>query len=162
MSDAVTISDPPVIKRSQWFWCRVAVSAFFGLLSSALCILWVRSYSWTDSIYSIGTDHQETLLRSETGGLLFMRYPVKSTRKPRLKFTSRRLSGGVGYVEPNLQWHSRGKLTYIKVPLLAFSLVFGSITLLVGSHLNSFSLRTLLLATTLVALLLGLVAWAAR
>src|SRR5262245_27908253 len=49
MSDALTTTELPAT-RSGWFWFRVAISTFFGLLTVALCVLWVRSYWWNDLV----------------------------------------------------------------------------------------------------------------
>jgi hypothetical protein len=43
MPNAPATPDLPIIKRSRWFWFRIAVSAFNGLMTVALCVLWVKS-----------------------------------------------------------------------------------------------------------------------
>ncbi|MGE3639691.1 MAG: hypothetical protein AB7G28_14145 [Pirellulales bacterium] len=45
------------------------MSMFFGLLTVALCVLWVRSYSWYDYDYLPLTASTEAHLSSFAGGV---------------------------------------------------------------------------------------------
>jgi hypothetical protein len=53
MEANATTTDPPVLlvpKRARWFGFRIAVSLFFGLLAVAMCVLWIRSYTWYENL----------------------------------------------------------------------------------------------------------------
>lgn len=43
MVEAAATPDLPLTKRSRCFWLRIVVSAFVGLMTVALCVLWVKS-----------------------------------------------------------------------------------------------------------------------
>jgi hypothetical protein len=137
---------------------RIAVSVFFGLLTFALCVLWVRSYSWFDS-YNIGR-HRFTVLEG--------RIHIDE----QFTFT--------GVSDRSWQYHLDGKSNYVLFELgasataipqsigrgLPFLLVFFVCLMLCGMPWlpwpESYSLRTLLIATTLVAVVLGLAVWVGR
>jgi hypothetical protein len=131
---------------------RIAVSVFFGLLTVALCVLWVRSYSWFDS-YNIGR-HRFTAL----AGWIYV--------DEQFAFT--------GVRDRSWQYHLDGKNKYVLFELgasatatpqgigqgLPFLLIF-FVGLMLGGMpwlpLRRFSLRAMLIATTLVAVVLGLI-----
>jgi hypothetical protein len=67
-----------------------------------------------------------------------------------------------GLADSQFEWESSPTQWYIKLPDWLLVLVFGCAGMLPWIHQLklSFSLRTLLVATTLVAVLLGLIVWA--
>ena len=153
------------ILRMRYRKLRIAWSVGWGLLAVLLCVLWVRSYYWAD-----------VLAGSRSKSIFFMTGVERGT---------------VGFVlQSNLlapfranEWQVRGKrpngtdspggvlgfyfvTTPQNVRILHFPIwlpVVVAVTFAVVPWLPwRFSLRTLLIATTLVAVALGLIVYAVR
>jgi len=151
-----------IMSDMKWRKLRIAWSVGCGVLAVLLCVLWVRSY-WTWSYLSAGiTTKQRLGFNSASGSLIaVVHFHHPATARPRSKweassvpapkqpayhrFMVRRLSGGF----------SIGIPFWFLIPL--------NIVAAAAPWLRwRFSLRTLLIVTTLVALLLGLFVWSAR
>jgi hypothetical protein len=133
---------------------RIAWSVAWGIVAMVLIALWVRSYKYLDSAQ------------------LLSGHPVSSVR-------GRILIGrqvGLAPLVPNAPIPNR-RMGIVSRPLIAFNVTFGgagvalpfwSATLLSAVMMSAFwfpdrfSLRTLLIATTLVAAGLGLIVWATK
>jgi hypothetical protein len=153
---------------------RIAFSVVCGIVCLLLIALWVRSYSCIDSIHGIGYPKEIWCesLRGELGFLLLPRY----AGQPRnISFTTR--------TPDRVPYYSTGLYDDWQVP---FSAAFGIRWTFVGGFglvipcwtavifiatvatapwipwSCRFSLRTLLIATTLVAVVLGIVVLASR
>jgi hypothetical protein len=147
---------------------RIAWSVFWGLACVLLIVLWVRSYQVYDSIgisrrcelasergeLSMGITALNSGFRAWPGQ--FKTYQVGSTRpvwslhKTWSLFViyGSELPRGVSYI-------------VVKLPILVSA--FGVLAYAPWLRWTKrFSLRTLLIATTLVAMVLGLVAWSMR
>jgi hypothetical protein len=120
---------------------RIAFSATCGIACLLLIVLWVRSYSihrqfaWPGGIDEV----------SDQGYVTFVRIDQDDLRE----------------MMRNPETERMGKATRIlRAPY--WSLVLVSAALAIGPWLRyRFSLRTLLIATTLAAVVLGLIVWAA-
>ena len=149
---------------------RIAWSVAWGLLAVLLCVLWVRSYSTCD-VVGYGLQSSTTLFLETAEGRLCLARVVAANGgnsdgfdfhtlpptgvKP---WDSDQLSEccGVRY-----KVYSTGTVL-IDFPLgyvLALSIVASVVPWI---SFRRFSLRTLLIATTLVAVALGLIVWANR
>jgi hypothetical protein len=141
---------------------RIAWSAFWALTCILLLVLWARSYWWYESIgQQIGqTRYGGALVR---GAVMFNRIDV-----------SRR-----GVIPTGYSKQPASKAAFEREPILALQLtpfsdgsavvlpiwfpVVVSIALAAAPRIaTQFSLRTLLLAMMLAAVLLGLLAWMIR
>lgn len=144
---------------------RIAVSAIFGLLTIALCVLWVRSYWWNATVSRIDSGRLTRLGLSKGCLYLTQQNDVASDR----------VSGGWRYrgglrkhrnlesaeSSAKFQWrHTRHEL-YMELPFWILATSTG-VGVLAPWYRVRFSLRILLLATTLLAIALGLGAWLAR
>lgn len=153
---------------------RIAVSVFFGVLTIVLCVLWVRSYWQVDS-FTFRSKHRSYELISVCGKVRANRWiPGGSVIIPLPPLSN------------NTDWYfSTAELSeFVALPSFSFQTqrqtVNGSWTdatfitfhywLVCGMSLlgvcmpwirSRYSLRTLLIATTLVAVVLGLGMWAA-
>jgi hypothetical protein len=134
---------------------RITWSVAWGLLAVLLCVLWVRSATHGDFLLVLG--HQIT---SMGGTIRFdenfvYRGPVESAPQIHSMWDSRLMWTTV---EPQfVQEFATG--TRVRHPYL----IAGAFTLAGMVWLPSrFRLRTLLIATTLVAVVLGLIVWIAR
>jgi hypothetical protein len=122
---------------------RIAWSTFCGIACALLIVLWVRSYS-DYAIINWNLDGDHVLRAMHHRGTVYAEhrhikpYPM-----------------GRFFVQEN--W-----MTLLKLPywFLAFTVaVFGSLPWFIQ---RPFTLRTLLIATTLVAVVLGMVVWSIR
>lgn len=154
----------PKVRRFRWL--RIAWSVWWGVVTVLLIVLWVRSYGNWFAAYKASNGHT-LLVGSSDGDLRFSRQPGLLTQRPRWF----RLDDG----EPSLDrppasywgsgffWRSSPNL-FLRLPHWIAVLVAGIASALPwGGQLRwRFSLRTLLIATTLVAVALGLIVWASR
>ena len=152
----------PITKRSRWFWLRVAVSGVFGLLTMALVALWARSYWYFNSIsVSLGNSTQleiesvmgflnVALIRPNTGAFKFSseNFAISKEFAADVATTGKWLAA-IGRNGSLLRFPHWCAVIAVTAPYFLF--VFGLP--------RRFSLRTLLIATTLVACLLGLAVW---
>jgi len=143
---------------------RIAVSVFFGLLTAALCVLWVRSYWQLDSaLWGSGFIFD---ISSYGGRLSFTAYSADVDYGVYLRtqplwdsfYTDRPDATTLGFL---FDVSRADQYIRVIVPNYFSSLVVGFVAVAPWLPL-SFSLRTMLLATTLVAFVLGLAVWAAR
>ncbi len=127
-------------------YLRIAFSATCGIACVLLIVLWVRSYWWMDSTGYL-TSVQGKLFVQE---YLIINSPTGSAFRGPCGITS--LPTGWGFVPID------GGVT-----LPIWSLVVPMAILAAVPWIRwRFSLRTLLIATTLVAVVLGLIVWLVR
>jgi hypothetical protein len=139
---------------------RIAWSVGCGLLTMLLVVLWVRSYTWMDRTEVIAR-HVLTSMR----GRLFLDTPTdiesKSGATPNLATYFASPHFGKIYSLPFdamlVTTRPGGADIAIWVPALLVTVIAA-----VPWIPKRFSLRTLLLATTLLAVVLGLIVYAAR
>jgi hypothetical protein len=154
---------PQLIRR-----LRIAASVFFAAVTVALCVLWVRSH-WMGHSWELGfgtTSARCVAVVGQIGAGVELRKPGQwifdfdlywLDNDVRQK-TARLTTYGFGYiVDPNL--------SLLIVPLWLPIGVTATTAWACGCcqihQFRRFSLRTLLIATTLVAVVLGLGVWAA-
>jgi hypothetical protein len=146
----------------------IGVSAFFGVLAIVLCVLWVRSY---DRLYRIGGPFgtsQEWAVGCKRGEIgvtvLASRTPsdfyyASNSLLDRFDISMMpRMHQAKGF---GLKWANSQLL--IVTPLLCPA-IFAASLAVVSWHMApmQFSLRALLIATTLVAVVLGLIGYTFR
>ncbi len=135
---------------------KITWTVFCGIACVLLVVLWVRSYWWNDTLLS-----RSLQVSSVYGGIAFVDYaeptPVKSwyfdtrpsgVRPWRSGFALRVVRDDFGWAINFPTW----------LPAILFA-VIGTAPWGIGRR---FSLRTLLIATTLVAVVLGLIVWFSR
>ncbi len=168
MAELKPIVDAP-IKPSQFRHTRMAVSVFFGLLTLALCLLWVVSF-WeilqlTMQLRASPTGNNFLWQHTGQGVISIHLLNVRPiTHSWYLGFES--IAGRQKTDNPLLcfkyvhQWNGEYMVAFpIWVPLLTLVILWLSCRHLVQS--SRFSLRTMFIATTLVAVVLGLGVWLA-
>src|SRR3954451_10077109 len=141
-------------------YLRIVFSAFCGLACVLVIGLWVRSYWWTYSLhsYEAGADFSFFVENGEFGAAYY-RLPIWShLRLGRQAVTYARedMPGVAGfYYGRHPADHA---YTLLLIPLWFMVLLVATAGILPWIRRRSwrFSLRTLLIATTLVAVLLGL------
>jgi len=134
-------------------YLRIAFSVSCGIVAVLLCVLWVRSYSYGDGVGHLDSSLQRTVAGSNSGCMYLHFVDETSSTSPAhgWEYFSFSPTGFTGF-----QWKSSGRVREIDVPFW-FAVTVASSTAMLPWIPRRFSLRTLLIATTLVALLLGIV-----
>jgi hypothetical protein len=135
---------------------RIAVSVFSGLVTVALCVLWVRSYWIGEAAFRGDSSGGITTVGSNFGRVYFVRSINFPGAPLKWKYES-------GEAKPHGRWQIEIKganSIRIIIPYAALVMPVVAGAWLIFSP-PSFSLRTMLIATTMVAVVLGLAAWAA-
>jgi hypothetical protein len=158
---------------------RIAFSAACGVLCLLLIVLWVRSYTWVDTARGALTETKALQVRSFQGQLSLNSYGDKNgwywkwqsspadELEQRIRELERRLGNTTSQAQPSFAFiRSRDRLFVTAPHWLLVLLLCIPVTLMWITSARTlpwrFSLRTLLIATTLVAVVLGLVVWAAQ
>jgi hypothetical protein len=144
---------------------RIAWSVAWGVVAVLLCVLWVRSYWICDEVAKVDGMGYFPTLGSNSGTVYYARskisiflspdspiysqswtYRCQDATKPQTLFRW----------SPNSEW-------YVSIYVPYWLPVLVTVAIAAGLWLPSrFSLRTLLIATTLVAVALGLIVWVSR
>jgi hypothetical protein len=149
---------------------KIAFSAVCGMACVLLCVLWVRSYtaleSWQGEILGRAVHIQSARGRLILYGLPsvnergYFRVPLKNigetTELSRPVLGSRTRSKVLGKAAPLSTVH----YLWLVLPMVLVTAL--PLALAASRTSLRFSLRTLLIATTLIAMVLGLVIWASR
>jgi hypothetical protein len=156
---------------------RIAWSVAWGVVALLLCVLWVRSYWWADNLYIKVPDPQRNLIIfSGLGGTIWYtnEYPSWS---PAWTHTYWRTQSNTVAAETEgidvLWFHSLYRFEFFNPPrepywsrqlvLPHWFLITAFTAIAAAPWLRwRFSLRTLLIVTTLVAVGLGLIVYAVR
>lgn len=146
----------------QYRRLRICISAFFGVLTLLLCVLWARSYWWFEgytikpSVYygGIGWTAGTLLIEGISPGN--PQVAAGYVCRPIDKSSVRTL--GFEYT----RWNKAFSLAMPIYTLVLLTSVLTALPVIQREWIylpNRFSLRTLLIATTIIAAMLGLVVW---
>ena len=157
---------------------RIAWSVAWGMVAVLLCVMWVRSYWVTDSAEYLVPNWRDFAIGSARGYVILFESdePSKGKKYSYSGLVIKRIPETLRINSILFESHEStcilGKIYYQSKPGWGITLTLPNwFTLLVVAGLagvpwirwtNRFSLRTLLIATTLVAIGLGLIVWAAR
>jgi hypothetical protein len=137
-------------------YLRIAVTALSVTACVLLIALWVRSYRWTDSTMTQpqATSYRGKLIVAEMFVFEFKR-PTAISSPPKYRF---------GIFSSSDVGHELSPINPLfTIPYWSFVLVSGALAVAPWIRWsNRFSLRTLLIATTLVAVALAAIVYAAR
>jgi hypothetical protein len=136
---------------------RIAWSVAWGVVAVLLCVLWVRSY-WRGDVLQFRSFPEDFGIGSAHGviGADGNINPLKYISSPGWKLLSYPMFEDMT-PPPFLCKYAPSVGFELNLPHWFLSLVFGMLTTL--PWIRRFSLRTLLIATTLVAVGLGVVVW---
>jgi hypothetical protein len=150
---------------------RIAWSVTCGVLCLLLIVLWVRSY-WWDEVFFFPAGGKRYHSQSWCGRIVVGRSEFKKGQARNVQFWRQPVTSGlreIAHIGENVlgfkYLHSPPpSLISVTFPDWFLVSVFATVAVLPWIRKLSwrFSLRTLLIATTLVAVMLGLVVWAAR
>ncbi|MGE3241377.1 MAG: hypothetical protein AB7G28_07850 [Pirellulales bacterium] len=147
---------------------RIAASVFFAVLTVALCVLWVRSYRQGSSICWANRNNSSYGCVSVAGEMRFSsaQWPFQGRIVPGWTLASVDLEHETPALQfgPRFEFRSKTHIDVLILPhwfMVAVTTTISAIA--VQPWLRSrFSLRTLLITTTLLAVVLGLGVWLAR
>lgn len=153
---------------------RIAVSSCFGVLTVAFAVWWLRSYWWNDAVIVPIPGHRAIAVDSGRGYLttrIFNYAGAPSSQGP--KFSKQSTAINVTNVSGQatnsrfalpyrFMWHFGGLTQPFWAPFIACLCVAVIPWLRQLTMSKSFSLRALFIATTLLAVVLGLAMWAVR
>jgi hypothetical protein len=150
---------------------RIAWSVAFGIAAIALCALWARSY-WRHDIVVWTSNVVSFALQSDQGKLIVdfgsdrMLMPLGWSRLSFLISDDDSVPADDSASDDELRtllgfgWDSEKGCITAAAPLPFLALTTAAIAFVPWLSFKRFSLRTLLIATTLLALLLGMIVYA--
>lgn len=162
MSDA-TPADVSAKPQRRFRRLRIAVSVVFGVLTLLLVVLWVRSYWRSDVVYCpVG---RQVIVNSLCGifQVNIMPNDARTGWGPGWGWNSFAFDD-MSEQRTNQQswaWYSYAGITSVSFPVWSVILLCW-LAAVAAYRTPRFSLRTMLIATTLVAVVLGLIAWSLR
>jgi hypothetical protein len=168
MEDPTPTVDAPSRPPQRFRRTRIAVSVFFGVLTAALVVLWLRSLQKNEIYSRITSTGRLVTIGANSGSVYFYSMKRQFTSMPTARDQYR-----TGFDWQSHDWRysavDAAKATWLptitSAPDVHISMpIMILIALLSGGswqlwHKASFSLRTMLIATTLVAVVLGLATW---
>jgi hypothetical protein len=144
---------------------RITWSVAWGIVAVLLCVLWVRSYWWTDSIEYVES-FVSTTVESSLGITSFRRFhsdlAILGPNYWRVDAALVTASDDEFDSAFKFRWKDFDSDIWVTMPtwlIVSLTAVLASLPWL---PLKRFSLRTLLIKTTLVAVVLGLIVWTLR
>jgi hypothetical protein len=144
---------------------RIAWSVFWGLIAMLLIVLWVRSYWWKDVLVWVqGSARNVFSVGTLEGTIEFAFVPSGDAEEQLLPAFCRVQRRVIRHVAiSSFAWSSSAPLTLLRFPIWVLIASVAAIGMASWVRLfNSFSLRTLLIATTLVAVFPLLIVQASR
>jgi hypothetical protein len=132
---------------------RIAASVFFAVLAVLLCVLWVRSYFIRDVISYADNSGNLVGLSLSYGSIDVMRSSPYGMSDLGWEYYSHSVNDNKD------SWELEKMATRLVLPFWPIIVVAASGTCIGFGIGRRFSLRTLLIAVTLVAVLLGLGIW---
>ena len=151
-------------------YLRIAFSATCLIVCVLLIALWVRSYWCWDTAY-FQLFHSPTVAAISAEGRFFFGLEAGGSAGSQMQLVSRSISGGIHPFLPSAIAKTRFRFNAVKFPsgriveippyfFIAIASCVAATPWIPGKR--QFALRTLLIATTLVAVVLGLIVWLSR
>jgi hypothetical protein len=137
---------------------RIAWSVGWGMVAVLLCVLWVRSYWRSDVIEGPLSRTTRVSAESRYGGL-----SLGYSRGNFGEWYAQSYSPAYGWTNEQIQFGARPPHLFVRLPYVLIISVMAMVATLPWITLSKrFSLRTLLIATTLIAVVLAVWAWSLR
>ena len=148
-------------------YLRIAFSATCLIVCVLLIALWVRSYWCWDTAY-FQLFHSPTVAAISAEGRFFFGLEAGGSAGSQMQLVSRSISGGIHPFLPSAIAKTRFRFNAVKFPsgriveippyfFIAIASCVAATPWIPGKR--QFALRTLLIATTLVAVVLGMIVW---
>jgi hypothetical protein len=158
MSIAIVATSESTKPPRRFRRLRIAVSVLFGVLAIAMCVLWVRSCLWHECFYR-GDMAAVTSIGADAGRVYFMR----ASFPPGIGWRHgwRYHATAACEVSPKFRWDFQGVDGVAVFPLWAPFLSCVGVAAVPWAP-PRFGLQAMLIATSLVAVVLGLVCYVVR
>jgi hypothetical protein len=143
---------------------RIASSVICGILCLLMTALWIRSYWWYDSVERNWTRGGYSIA-SRNGRLSFSKHSLPSGQdfRWRIGYCPEVASADWYVTRSGFLWVRSGAWFRLSLPYWSMALPLASLAVVPWIKWSRrFSIRTLLIVTTLVAVLLSLVVYATR
>jgi hypothetical protein len=140
---------------------RIAASVFFAVVAVVLCVLWVTSYwKW---VAFFGELPDTNAFSVQSGGGSVAVYMMRADGSWRLGiYDARKVMAKMQHMPlPAFQYGIESGVTIVRAPHWFLLVVAGTAAAIPWLPWR-FSLRTMLIATTLVAVVLGLICYTVR
>jgi hypothetical protein len=143
---------------------RIAWSVACGILCVLLIVLWVRSYQACEIVFKLDASNRVTTFGSNSGTIYFvsMDQPTMGRYGPQPTPDGWKLASAEATEVPRIiEWEFSSGKDFVRVPhwlLVVSCLAIGFVPWI----RRRYSLRTLLIAITLISFLLGLTIWILR
>ncbi len=158
MADATPNVDVTTKPPRRFYRLRIAVSMFIGVVTVLLCMLWIRSYWWMDMYQRVGPNRDTLTITSLNGEVVASSRTWSNVFKIYTRYNSGPITDDVTKFWNDSQGISR---VHLHTQYWKLLLITATCSVVVWMRFR-FSLHTLLIATTLVAVVLGLAVWAGR
>jgi hypothetical protein len=150
--------------RKSLRYLRITWTVFCGIACLLLCVLWARSYWWVDGVNWNVSEQEHGSLYSGRGRIHLTERRIRNyipPSLPYLDFSTSNVNTSDSSDTSRFYFQTSYAITQLKVPIWFLFLL--SLGLAVVPWLNwRFSLHTLLIATKLVAMVLGAIVYASR
>jgi hypothetical protein len=146
---------------------RIVASVFFAAVTVSLCVLWVRSFWWVNWVQVDGTSGKggHIAIGISKGEAVFQWMSLPDFGNCDIRVGSREATAGTEFDRAWLGFLITSRPYLLVVcPFWFLVLSFGMLAIIAmqdSRRLWRFSLRTMFIATTLLAAVLGLVVWLA-
>jgi hypothetical protein len=164
MAAIANTAEPLAKKPFKFRRLRIVWTVFFAVLTVALCVLWVRSYWWLESVHLPVARYRTVIAASVSGviGLSMSYYglPLEFTKRPANDYADERVKRKLPPISSawfSVRWTPNGIGVVSPDWFLVSTFVAVATVPWLRSFPYRFSLRTMLIAITLVAVVLGLV-----
>ena len=132
------------------------------VLCVALMGLWVRSYYWSDTLYGHVSESQSLAVTSQSGRIRWFSNSLLNRVWP-WTIRNRQMDSVKETEFRQFVVYTRGSESYLAVPYWFLSLMTGLLAMACRPKWPPrFTLRELFIATTFVAIVLGMIAWLDR
>lgn len=136
---------------------RIAWSVICGILCALLIMLWVRSY-WKLDVWVCNGNSNSTIIRTDTGLITFSQSNFRSILVRRDAWVHSVENASSGMIYWQFDWIWRKDIVLIRSAIWVLALAFA---ILAGGPWirwsKQFTIRTMLIATAVVALVLGII-----
>jgi hypothetical protein len=146
--------------RKSLRYLRITWTVVCGLAFMLLCALWVRSYWWQDIVSRTIKDKVGTVSGSASGVVYFSRMDFRALQitYPKTQGWTREVREPPHVFDKKLRWIA--SLGDFEVRIPHWLLILPIALVAVAPWIRwRFTTRTLLIAITLVAVVLGLIVW---
>jgi hypothetical protein len=164
MSLTTPTPDQPTTSPTKYRRTRIAVSVVFGVVTLLLVVLWVRSQTAVDYIY-FNFQGYNWISAVGDGQIELVGDRVQKVPTGQVVWNTSRLYSDYRKYKVDFTWHAfyfdMNPSVIVSTPFWFVVALSTLATVLPFATIPGFSLRTMLISITLVAVVLGSLVWAA-